>query len=906
MLLIGDPGVGKSALLDGAAEIAGIAGIRVVRAGGADSVGFSVLNQLLLQLQDGLSRLDKHQQEALSLALGRSEAGARSPLTLSSAALALLRQAASDRPILLIIDDLHRADRPSSTVLGLIARRLSGSRVGLLAAARTGPLDPADIGTGREVRPLDDDASTSLIADSSPDLAPGVRRQIMAQARGNPLALLELPAGLDDLQRSGLAALPTVLPLSRRLREAFSTPVSALPAAAAYLLLLAALEETGDIRLLRAAAGGDPLEDLAPAERAGLVCVDATNHRLVFSHPLFRSAAVDRAPSSEVIRAHLALAAQLADQPERRARHLAEAAAEPDQDVASVLAQVARQLEHRGEANRAVTALMRAAQLSPQRHDRCRLLAEAACLSATRTGELRLARRLLTEARRTAPQPGGPLPPGASLNASVAEARLLEDAGSDINAIHRLLVEAIGDAPGTAPDSDPARHTALRTLLTVCVAAGQPGLWEPFDLALARLRPGECPELRLMAGTHADPARSAAGAVGDLDTAISSLSRDTGHGRVLALSAAAAATDRLAGCREALQRVAREAREGGAAVPSISAQILLSRDGFLSGAWNDAWRLAEDCLQACQSHGSSAQAWIAREQLAIMAAARGEDELLRDLTDDMLRWAMPRGIRLAEMAVHRAGSLAALGRGDFDEAYRLASAISPPGVLASHVPYALETAMDLVEAAVRTGRPRKAAAHVAAVRAAGIAGISPRLALMTTASAAFAAPADEALSLFEQALSVSGADRWPFEFARVQLALGEQLRRVRANREARGHLASALTTFRALGARPWSDRAGNELRATNMTRARMDHQRVPALTAQEQQIVSLAAAGLTNKQIGQRLFLSPRTVGSHLYRVFPKLGVGSRAGLRDALTALAPSDSSPDALGRFASDPVAG
>jgi DNA-binding CsgD family transcriptional regulator len=177
---------------------------------------------------------------------------------------------------------------------------------------------------------------------------------------------------------------------------------------------------------------------------------------------------------------------------------------------------------------------------------------------------------------------------------------------------------------------------------------------------------------------------------------------------------------------------------------------------------------------------------------------------------------------------------------------------------------------------------------------------------MTTASAAFAAPADEALSLFEQALSVSGAGRWPFEFARVQLALGEQLRRVRANREARGHLASALTTFRALGARPWSDRAGNELRATNMTRARMDHQRVPALTAQEQQIVSLAAAGLTNKQIGQRLFLSPRTVGSHLYRVFPKLGVGSRAGLRDALTALAASDSSPDALGRFASDPVAG
>jgi DNA-binding CsgD family transcriptional regulator len=240
-----------------------------------------------------------------------------------------------------------------------------------------------------------------------------------------------------------------------------------------------------------------------------------------------------------------------------------------------------------------------------------------------------------------------------------------------------------------------------------------------------------------------------------------------------------------------------------------------------------------------------------------------------------------------------------LGRGYFEEAYREAAAISPPGILASHVPYALSTVLDLVEAAVRTGRRQEAAAHVAAMRAAHIAAISPRLALLVTASAAIAVPVHEdgqAGQLFEQALGIRGADRWPFEYARVQLVFGEQLRRVQAIGDARVHLSAALATFRALGARPWAQRAANELRATRLTLTKAGYRRVPALTAQEHQIVSLAAAGLTNKQIGERLYLSPRTVGSHLYRVFPKLGVSSRAGLRDALIALDSGDSLRNAL----------
>ena len=201
--------------------------------------------------------------------------------------------------------------------------------------------------------------------------------------------------------------------------------------------------------------------------------------------------------------------------------------------------------------------------------------------------------------------------------------------------------------------------------------------------------------------------------------------------------------------------------------------------------------------------------------------------------------------------------------------------------------------MDLVEAAVRTGRRQEAAAHVAAIREARIAEISPRLALLATASAAIAAPACQAGLLFDQALGIPGVARWPFEVARVQLAYGEHLRRARATGDARTHLGAALATFRALGARPWADRAANELRATRMTVVKTQAHRPPVLTAQEHQIASLAAAGLTNKQIGQRLYLSHRTVSAHLYRVFPKLGISTRAGLRDALVALVPPDPEP-------------
>jgi ATP/maltotriose-dependent transcriptional regulator MalT len=230
----------------------------------------------------------------------------------------------------------------------------------------------------------------------------------------------------------------------------------------------------------------------------------------------------------------------------------------------------------------------------------------------------------------------------------------------------------------------------------------------------------------------------------------------------------------------------------------------------------------------------------------------------------------------------------ALERGDFEEAYEQLIRISPPGLLAPYVPYALRVLIDLVEAAMRTGRNAEAAAHVAAMQEANLAGISPRLALLAGASAAMVAPDDRARELFEETLALPGVERWQFDLARVRLAYGERLRRSRAMTESRVQLNAALATFERLRAQPWVDRTTAELRASGQTKPRAGDYVLDRLTPQELEIVALAASGLTNKQIGERLFLSHRTVGGHLHRAFPKLGVSTRAALRDALESLPP------------------
>jgi DNA-binding CsgD family transcriptional regulator len=888
LLLFGEPGAGKTVLLDAAAELAFDAGTRVLRAAGAEfeaDLTYAGLHQVLLPLFGEFGQLGAVHRDALNAALGSGQGPPPDRLLVCAATLTALRQAAASRPVLMIVDDLPWLDRASASVLGFVARRLAGSRIGFLAASRPGQesfFERAGL-PRHDLGPLDDQMADALIKSRFPDLAPQVRQRVVAEAQGNPLALLEFPAALTGAQRTAVEALPMVLPLGGRLQALFASRVSVLPRRTRRLLLLAALDGTGDLPVLQAAAGPHAIDSLAPAERAGLLHVDDGVGRLVFRHPLTRSAIVELSTSGERRRAHRALAAQLAGQPERRARHLAAAATRPDEEAAGLLEQVANRLMRRGDATGAVTALLRAADLSPDGPGRSWRLAAAAYAGATVTGEVDSVSQLLAAAREADPELGGSLP------AAVAAAHLLLNADGDIDTAHRLLASAIDTKAQPYDVSDGSIIQALQSLMSVCYIGGRSELWSAFDTAISRLVPHIPKDLLLLSQTIADPARTAAPVLGELDTAVSGLRAEVDHWHILTISAAAMFPDRLAGCREALLRVVRDGRTGGAVRPAVSALTNLCLDDVMAGRWDEAQQLADEGLRLAGVNGSQRLlTWAFQHRKAVLAAARGDLDTARSLADEIVQWATPRGAGQAEVHARHVRLLAALGQGDFEGAYQHAAAISPPGVLASHVPLALWVAMDLVEAAVRTGRHAEAAAHVTAIRDAGIAAVSPRLELLATASHAITGPDDIAPGLFGKALAVPGADRFPFDIGRVRLCYGERLRRARATTEARAQLTAALEIFERLGARPWATRAASELRAAGRTDPGTARRNRETLTPQELEIAELAAAGLTNKQIGQRLFLSHRTVGAHLYQIFPKLGVTSRAALRDALASLPP------------------
>jgi hypothetical protein len=321
---------------------------------------------------------------------------------------------------------------------------------------------------------------------------------------------------------------------------------------------------------------------------------------------------------------------------------------------------------------------------------------------------------------------------------------------------------------------------ALLTLIMVCWFGGRPDLWEPLDNAVARLVPRVPGVVTLWLGAFADPARASATILTRLDEAIDRSRDETDPVRIVGVSMPAAYTDRLAGLREPLWRLVRSGREGGAVSSALTALFHLSLDDFVTGRWDEAEELAYEGLELCDPLDYGLLTQLLRYSRALVAAGRGEEEAARVLADAMAHWAAPRRVATIERYVHHIRALVALGQGDFEEAYRHTTAISPAGELSSRVPVALRVPMDVVEAAVRTGRRAEAAAHVTALRDAGIAAISPRLALLAAGSAAIAAPDGEASELFDRALAIAGAGRWPFELVRVQLSYGERLRRGRS------------------------------------------------------------------------------------------------------------------------------
>ncbi|MCQ4205934.1 helix-turn-helix transcriptional regulator [Streptomyces longispororuber] len=889
LLLSGDPGVGKSAVLDAVADAAAGSGARVLRAAGAEfeaDISYAALNQILLPLYDGFERLPPATREALGVALGFGAGPPPERLVVCNASLALLRAVAGDGPVLLIVDDLPWVDRASAAVFGFLARRLSedAGRVRFLGASRTG-VDSFFDGSGLpsyELPPLDAQSAARLVALRFPDLAHPVRHRLLDAAQGNPLALLELPGALRADQRSAREVLPAVLPLGERLQSLFVARVNSLPAATRTLLLLATLDGTGDLGVLSAAAresdGHADLRDLDPAERDGLVRVPESPRRLVFRHPLIMSAVVEAAPSSARRAAHRALARVRVDQPEQRAWHLGESTLRPDEDVALLLEQTSRRVLERGDSVAAIGALTRAADLSPLDSDRARRLAEAAYVGAEAIGALHSASELLEDARRADPRHG------ASLRSATAAVQLVLNGDGDLATAHRLLVGAIEQGDHGFDADDPALVDALHFLLLLCNYGANEELWAPFYAAVARLRPAPPPLLLVAARTWGDPAHADAETLKALDEIIDGTTAETDPARVVRVGTAAVYPDRLPAVREAAWRLVRQGREGGAVRRHIGALLHLCLEDWHRGAWAEALELSEEGLTACATSGYTVCTWFFQYTKGLITASRGDSGTAHALADAMTNWAAPRGIREAVHCALHVHALAHIADGEFDAAFGRVSAISPAGDFPPYVAHASWVFFDLVEAAVRTDRRAEALAHVRALGETNVAGLSPRLALLACGARALVAEDDaDAARLFGEALATPGAERAPFALARVRLAQGERLRRSRALSDSKVPLAAALDAFEQLGSAAWAERARKELRAAGRaTPSTADGHRT-ALTAQEREIAELAAAGLTNKQIAERLFISHRTVGTHLYQIYPKLGIASRVALRDAL-----------------------
>ncbi|GLW11681.1 transcriptional regulator [Microtetraspora sp. NBRC 13810] len=854
LVVSGEPGIGKTALLDHAAKSA--EGVQVIRRIGIRSesdLAFAGLHLLLRPVLDRMDALPGPQRRALEGAFGLAPAEGADRLLVGLAVLSLLAEVAEDGPVLCLIDDAHWLDRSSREALVFAARRLDSEGVALIMATREDHLPGLP---ELRLRGLSAAASAAVLDSVRP--APELRYRVLAEAQGNPLALIELPATLR-----GDGYRPGALPLSSRLRAAFHEQVDHLPEATRTLLLVAAAGENLDEVLAAGVRFHADAADLLPAEKAGLVSVG--ERALTFRHPLVREAVYQHAPLSLRLAVHRAFAETLsgAHNADRRAWHLATATIGPDEEVAAELEHTAvRAAARRGHAA-AATAYERAAELSGDGDARARRLTLAA-EAATEAGELDRARKLAEDAERQVTDP--------LLRSRLAHVQATAHfwRGAYTEA-HRLMVLAADLAREGAPDQ------AARMLVQAFQTAWYIGEPQLRELAgrLAAVAPGTpvAALAHLESGVFARLLGEDVAGLPPLDEAMAGARTAlAGQTRELVLaSGIPLVVGADAHTLRAATLLAAECRaEGSIGVLPMVLFFLAQAELLHLGRHHDATATAGTALRIAEDTGQHQWVIHLKSFLCYLAALQGDEERFRRLSADALSGAavpMP-----GALWVDWAHGTLDLGAGRVEAALtRLETLTRGPGWY--HIS-AMRCVPDLVEAAVRSGEPDRARPAFARYDRWAR---QPYTRALAERCRALLCPGAEAEEHYLAALKVGGQ---PFQHARTSLLYGEWLRRSRRRGAAVAHLQAALETFERLEAAPWAERARGELEATG---AKAPHAAargiLPELTPQELQIVRLAGQGLSNKDIAAQLFLSPRTIGYHLYKAYPKLGVTSRGEL---------------------------
>jgi DNA-binding CsgD family transcriptional regulator/tetratricopeptide (TPR) repeat protein len=879
LLVRGEAGVGKTVLLEYAVESA--SDLAVLRAAGAESemeLAFAALHQLCAPMLDRLDRLPGPQREALETTFGVSAGAAPDRFLVGLATLSLLSEVADERPLLCVIDDAQWLDRASAQALAFVARRLQADSVVMLFATREPSGELAGL-PELVVGGLRHADARKLLASVIPGrLDERVADQLVSETRGNPLALLELPRGLSSAQLAGGFGLPGALSLEGRIEESFQQRLEALPEDTQRLLLVAAAEPGGDPTLVWRAAERLSITRTAvePAESAGLIEIDRS---VRFRHPLVRSAVYRAATTQQRLRVHRALAdaTDARVDPDRRAWHLAEATARPDEDVAAELERAAGRAQARGGLAAAAAFLERAAALTPERAPRARR-ALAAAQTKYEAGALDDALALLATAE-----------PGALGNLERPRVDLLRAQiafasrrGSDAPP---LLLKAARQLE--AVDSELARATYLEALSAARFAGplGRgAGVVEVSEAALAGPQPPQPPRPPdlLLQGLAVLFTEGYATGPPILKDALRAFRRETvlppREARWLPLACQAAAdvwddvTWRLLATREV-----ERARNRGALTAMPLVLSTLSYIHAISGELAAAEALLDEIKAATEATGIASHRYVA----IWIAALRGREGELSELIEITTSEAVSRGEGFALAIAAQVTAVLNNGLGRYDVA--LAAVREAVDVELFSEMGSPRAVAELIEAAVRCGE------HDLAERA------LERLTVTTQASGtdwalgvearsrALLADADAADSVYQEAIARLGRTRLRLQLARGHLVYGEWLRRERRRLDAREQLRTALEMFTSMGTEAFASRAERELLATGERVRKRSVETREELTAQEAQVRRLAGDGLSNAEIGARLFISRHTVAYHLRKVFSKLDITSRSQLRPAL-----------------------